>query len=293
MCRSEQHTSGYPVILANGQTSLGHATPDLAELSRSDEKRKLRGRFNSKKEIGAKERKKPKRTKSVGGSSGHVLSEYFKRKKDSASPTKMSPMKRDSSEESNISSSLNWSVPYDLPSVVEAEMSGKHYHKELSDNLLHPDRCHSNPTIPERKESEVSNSDIQILIAEKPKMCDVAVQVTPYDWFNPFFNPAHIVAEDQLRGMKVSDLDSLDSRSFQGSLAKQQKSSSPRESDMNRSGRSMSPRPISVEVQRRHEEEKQLDFVVKSIQSSTSSLMGSRKFFQCGDENATGREDEV
>ena len=115
--------------MINGRPSVGHATPDLAELSRVDGKGKPRRRFTSKK-ADSDDRKRPKRTKSFGGA---AFSDYFRKRKEPTSPVinKHSPVKRESSEESSISSSLNWSVPYDLPSVVEAEMVTKRQHERL------------------------------------------------------------------------------------------------------------------------------------------------------------------
>ena len=118
--------------MINGRPSIGHATPDLAELTRAGGKSKLRRRFTAKKDD---ERKRPKRTKSFGGPTGHSLSDYFKKRKESSSPViKRSPVKRESSEESSVSSSLNWSVPSDLPRLVEAEMAAKRHHESLKDD---------------------------------------------------------------------------------------------------------------------------------------------------------------
>ena len=127
--RKEHSASDYP-IMVNGRPSIGHATPDLAELTRANGKSKLRRRFTAKKD--SDERKKPKRTKSFGGPSGHSLADYFKKRKESSSPIiKRSPVKRESSEESSVSSSLNWSVPSDLPRLVDAEIAAKRHHESL------------------------------------------------------------------------------------------------------------------------------------------------------------------
>ena len=283
------------MILANGQPSLGHATPDLAELSRGEGKGRFRRRFTLKKDKDEpKERKKPKRTKSVGGPAGHTLADYFKKRKDSTSPvTKRSPVKRDSSEESSISSSLNWSVPYDLPSVVEAEISAKHHHQQLKaqtyadDFHVNPSRCLSNPTILERRESEVSVSDVHLTLKERPKMVDAAVQVTPYDWSSPFFSSSSYSTSDHHRGVKVSP---LNTRSLQGSPGKQRKSSLKYE---RRNGHSMSPPPVSTDRQSQDGEGRQLENVLKSIQSSPSLSISHRQISQSGELNGAGYEDEV
>ncbi len=115
--------------MINGRPSNGPATPDLGELSRVETKGKLRRRFTAKKGD-SENRKGPKRTKSFGG--GTALSDYFRKRKEPTSPVhKRSPMKGDSSEESSISSSLNWSVPYDLPNVVEADLPTNRQHERL------------------------------------------------------------------------------------------------------------------------------------------------------------------
>ncbi len=128
--------------MVNGRPSVGHATPDLAELSRVDAKGKSRRRFTAKKSE-LENRKRPKRTKSFGG--GVALSDYFRKRKDPTSPVhKRSPVKRDSSEESSISSSLNWSVPYDLPNVVEADIPINSQHERLLSEEASPNRSVSN-----------------------------------------------------------------------------------------------------------------------------------------------------
>lgn len=286
------------MILANGQPSLGHATPDLAELSRGVGKGKFRRRFTLKKDKDEpKERKRPKRTKSVGGPSGHTLADYFKKRKDSTSPiTKRSPVKRESSEESSISSSLNWSVPYDLPSVVEAEISAKHHHQQLKaqryadDFHVNPTRCQSNPTILERKESEVSVLDIHLTLKERPKMVDAAVQVTPYDWSSPFFSSPYSTS-DHNRSAKVANTSPLNTRSLHGSPGKQRKSSLKYEA-RTRYNHSMSPPPISNR-QGQDGERSQLESVLQSIQSSPSLSISHRQFSKSGELHGAGYEDEV
>lgn len=122
--------SDYPIMI-NGQRVTGHTTPDLTELSRVVAKSKPRRRLTAKKD--SEERKRPKRTKSFGAPTG--LSDYFRKKREAPSPViKRSPVKRESSEESSISSTLNWSVPYDLPSVVEGGAPGERVGPEASPN---------------------------------------------------------------------------------------------------------------------------------------------------------------
>ncbi len=136
-CRKEHSPSDYTVMI-NGRPSVGHATPDLAELSRVDVKGKPRNRFTTKK-ADSDDRKRPKRTKSFGGAAG--FSDYFRKRKEPTSPVIKHSMKRDSSEDSSIASSLNWSVPYDLPSVVEAEIAAKRQHERLkAEHRPSPDR---------------------------------------------------------------------------------------------------------------------------------------------------------
>ncbi len=63
-------------------------------------------------------------------------------------------------------------------------------------------RTKSNPTILERKESDLSVSDVCLALPSKSKMADASVQVTPNDWSNPFLTSFALNSQN---GLKVSN----------------------------------------------------------------------------------------
>ena len=133
-------------------------SPD-AEGMRSKRKR----RFTFKK--GDKD-KKAKRTVSVGAAGGTNV-------------IKRSSLKGDNSDESSLSSTLNWSVPYDLPGTVEADEFEDCYYSYSSSSMAQlKAKWRSNPTILERNESSdsVSLHDVDISV-DIPMTSEVAIQV--------------------------------------------------------------------------------------------------------------------
>jgi len=117
---------------------MGHDTPDLGDLSRREGKGRFLGKLSKNKDSDHS-RKRPKRTKSFGGATG--LTDYFRKRREATSPVvKRGSIKRGSSEESSMSSSLNWSVPYDLPSVVEADIRARRLQDSLKSDQTSPSR---------------------------------------------------------------------------------------------------------------------------------------------------------
>lgn len=107
--------------------------------------------------------KKTKRTASVSGASATNV-------------IKRSSLKRDNSDESSLSSALNWSVPYDLPGTVAADDFDEYYYDSSSSQLKA--KWKSNPTILERNESSdsISLHDVDISV-DIPMTSEVAIQV--------------------------------------------------------------------------------------------------------------------
>ncbi|XP_064384734.1 rap1 GTPase-activating protein 1-like isoform X3 [Halichondria panicea] len=267
----KEHSPSDYTVMINGRPSVGHATPDLAELSRVDVKGKPRNRFTTKK-ADSEDRKRPKRTKSFGGAAG--FSDYFRKRKEPTSPVIKHSMKRDSSEDSSIASSLNWSVPYDLPSVVEAEIAAKRQHERLkAEHRPSPDRTKSNPTILERKESDLSISDVCLTLPGKPKMADAAVQVTPYDWSNPYLNSFTSAGspQNEFRVLNPGHRKSMSLQNTPKILRRSGDSSSRYE---------ISPKhndSLNGEVQRQSESEKRrLEDILKNIQFRSSNSLEQR-----------------
>ena len=135
-------------------------------------------------------------------------------------------------------------------------------------------RCQSNPTILERKESEISVSDVRISLSERPRMVDAAVQVTPHDWSNPYltsFTTTNDTNHHGNNGFRILSSTHRKSRSLQSTpkiLRKNVESSPQYELSTNQNG-TLS----NGESQREQDSERRkLEDILKSIQSSTQSL---------------------
>ena len=143
--------------LSNGR-AVHIEVPDSPDSIRSKRKR----RFTFKK---SDKEKKTKRTLSVGGPAG-------------VNVIKRSSLKRDQSDESSLSSNLNWSVPYDLPGTVEADDFDDYYYGSGGSNFAQlKAKWKSNPTILERNESSdsISLHDVDISV-DIPMTSEVAIQ---------------------------------------------------------------------------------------------------------------------
>lgn len=145
-------------------------SPD-AEGIRSKRKR----RFTFKK---SEKEKKTKRTLSVGG--------------PGSSNAIKSALKHDNSDESSLSSALNWSVPYDLPGTVESDMleySDSYYGYGSNFSQLKA-KWRSNPTIMERNENNdsISLHDVDISV-DIPMTSEVAIQVGDNESVTRFPSP--------------------------------------------------------------------------------------------------------
>lgn len=159
------------MLLLTCRLSNGRAVHlDVPESPDADELRsKRKRRFTFKK---SDKDKKAKRTTSVGiASATNVI--------------KRSSLKRDNSDESSLSSALNWSVPYDLPGTVEAD----EFDDYSNFSQLKAKWC-SNPTILERNESSdsVSLHDVDISV-DIPTTSEVAVQVGDNESVTRFPSP--------------------------------------------------------------------------------------------------------
>ena len=91
-------------------------------------------------------------------------------------------LKQDSSAEevSSIASGMNWSIPCDLPGVVEASSRRGKGRASLDSLTLngYANHCQSSPSITERRENEDLISDVRVS-RNGPLTVDVAVQVGP------------------------------------------------------------------------------------------------------------------
>ena len=102
--------------------------------------------------------KTTKTRQSEAGSGQDFSAVLFRRRKASTPTLKTVTLlsKRDSSDDSSITSGLNWSIPYDLPGAVERGGMNR----GSMENIMFMDdeeiraRCRSTPTIVERRESE-------------------------------------------------------------------------------------------------------------------------------------------
>lgn len=128
----------------------------------------------------------------VAQSNSDFSSMLFRRRKASTPTPKAVTLlsKRDSSDDS----SLNWSIPSDLPGVVE----GRHDRGSM-ENIMFADpeeiraRCRSTPTIAERRESESTIAISEMRISQNgPMTAEVAVQV---DSSEPIFQFPDILPE--------------------------------------------------------------------------------------------------
>ena len=153
---------------------VSNGSPDEDD---SQGKSKSRRRFIFKKDSKDKDKKKkPKRTSSVSGPRRKISSPFMKR----------SHRKRNSSDELSLSSSLNWSVPYDLPGVIEA--NDEFHSNDFMTNAELRARWRSTPTILERIESDtvLSVHDVEFSFTST---ADVAVQVGHHESFERFTSP--------------------------------------------------------------------------------------------------------
>ena len=157
--------------LSNGRT-VHIDLPDSPDVEGIRSKRKRRFIFKK----GDKE-KKAKRTVSVGGSGGTNV-------------IKRSSLKGDNSDESSLSSALNWSVPYDLPGTVEADEFEDCYYSYSSSMAQLKAKWRSNPTILERNESSdsISLRDVDISV-DIPTTSEVAIQVGDNESVTRFPSP--------------------------------------------------------------------------------------------------------
>lgn len=137
----------------------------------------------------------------VAQSNSDFSSILFRRRKASTPTPKAVTLlsKRDSSDDS----SLNWSIPSDLPGVVEGRND-----RGSMENIMFADpeeiraRCRSTPTIAERRESESTIAISEMRISQNgPMTAEVAVQV---DCSEPIFQ-----FPDILPGSSVSHYDLL------------------------------------------------------------------------------------
>ena len=147
--------------------------PDSPDIDVAQSKRKRRFIFKK----SSDKDKKAKRTVSVGGGGGVNI---IKRRS-----------KHDNSDESSLSSALNWSVPYDLPGTVEAEEFDEYYYGSPTSNFAQlKAKWRSNPTIMERNESSDSLSlhDVDISV-DIPSTSEVAIQVGDNESVDRFPSP--------------------------------------------------------------------------------------------------------
>ena len=95
--------------------------------------------------------------------SGEFSSNLFRRHIESTPSTKAVTLlsKRDSSDESSI----NWSIPPDLPGIVEGKMDQGSIKNMFADVEEMRARCRSTPTITERRgsESSVETAEMRVL----------------------------------------------------------------------------------------------------------------------------------
>lgn len=141
-------------------------------------KSKIKRRFTFTK---GKSSSKSRRSNSEIGTPGmEFTSMLFRRRKESTPTPKAVTLlsKRDSSDESSVTSGLNWSIPYDLPGAVEGRMDKGSMENMMFDADEIRARCRSTPTIAERRESDstISISDMR-MTQNGPMTADVAVQV--------------------------------------------------------------------------------------------------------------------
>jgi hypothetical protein len=99
----------------------------------------------------------------------------FRRKASTPTPKAVTLLsKRDSSDDSSI----NWSIPSDLPGVVEGRVDRGSMENMFADADEIRSRCRSTPTIAERRESESSIAISEMRISQNgPMTAEVAVQV--------------------------------------------------------------------------------------------------------------------
>ena len=157
---SLSHANSRSLGLSNGR-AVHLDVPDSPDADEMRGKRKRRFTFKK----GDKD-KKTKRTVSVGAAGGTNV-------------IKRSSLKGDNSDESSLSSALNWSVPYDLPGTVEADEFEDCYYSYSSSNMAQlKAKWRSNPTILERNESSdsISLHDVDISV-DIPTTSEVAIQV--------------------------------------------------------------------------------------------------------------------
>ncbi|CAI8051204.1 hypothetical protein GBAR_LOCUS28044, partial [Geodia barretti] len=112
--------------------------------------------------------------------SGEFSSNLFRRRKESTQGAKVvsRTSKRDSSDESSI----NWSIPSDLPGIVEGKMDRGSMENMFAEVEELRARCQSTPTIAERRESISSVDTEEMRVPHNgPIMVNVGVQVDTAD----------------------------------------------------------------------------------------------------------------
>ncbi len=126
-------------------------------------------------------------------------------------------------------------------------------------------RSKSNPTILERKESDLSISDVRLTLPNKPKMVNTAVQVTPNDWLNPYITS--FTSVNSQNGLKVPNHKSQSLQTTPHILRRAGDSSC---YEVTQSARELLH--LFSNEERTKEGECKLQDIIKNIQSSTQSL---------------------
>jgi hypothetical protein len=112
--------------------------------------------------------------------SAEFSSSLFRRRKASTPTSKAVTLlsKRDSSDDSSI----NWSIPSDLPGVIEGRLDRGSMENMFADPEEIRARCRSTPTIAERRESESSIETGEMRVSHNgPITADIGVQVGSND----------------------------------------------------------------------------------------------------------------
>ena len=131
--------------------------------------------------------------------SAEFSSVLFRRRKPSTSKGIMLLSKRDSSDES----SLNWSIPSDLPGVVEGRMDRGSMENMFADDEEIRARCQSTPTIAERSESRSSIEVAEMRVSRDGVITtDVGVQVNTREPFFQFPDVLQLTSSDLYRNAR-------------------------------------------------------------------------------------------
>lgn len=133
--------------------------------------------------------------------SEEVSTVVFRRFKPLTPPTKAVTLlsKRDSSDES----SLNWSIPSDLPGVVEGRMDRGSMENMFADAEEIRARCQSTPTIAERSESGSSIEVSEMKVSKDGIItADVGIQVNLRDSYFQFPDILPATQYDMMHNMR-------------------------------------------------------------------------------------------